>query len=515
VGSLTDPALLEKHLRMAQEVFESLHPRMRAYVLEEALAKAIDSIKVLPVEVDIPSQHPWHMYQNTLRQHLLTPLKRDGHIPTPVLEHMLGIFLQAPSRLQARLLLLGLRHAGRLSEDPHQQALLACDLLSHGGIVAVKLGQILAEMPEVPLLYRSLLGHLRDQTEPMSCGMFWHQMTESTRKTMVALGPLLGAGSVKQVHQAWRHAEGRCAVAVLREGVEKEAVESFAALEHQDDYRTLARSLSRVVYHEFDLMAEAESLLGMASTSIGQHRLFKVVDVLHADPRCLIETVADGPTIAKALSGVSPYDADERKSVLAVLAKYHEVVLHALSEEGVVHSDCHLGNASVVRLEEPEGFGFVLYDTGQVQRLSAMEVKAVILMLSSFAAPQKMLAETLKHLAAETLAPLCRGYNTASAKSLQKRIESALQSSTEKDSATETKDMNAMYLHCLRNMEDMGVHVPKGVFAVAKMLDALRSQQITYALPDALTPMVTSYLKAHLSWLEAGRMAWASLWPGV
>jgi predicted unusual protein kinase regulating ubiquinone biosynthesis (AarF/ABC1/UbiB family) len=43
------------------------------------------------------------------------------------------------------------------------QATVVRDLLSAGGVVAVKLGQMLAEDPNVPADYRRLLGSLRDR----------------------------------------------------------------------------------------------------------------------------------------------------------------------------------------------------------------------------------------------------------------------------------------------------------------------------------------------------------------
>ena len=47
--------------------------------------------------------------------------------------------------------------------ESKDSAVLAKKLLSAGGVVAVKLAQMLAEDPKIPKEYRELLGSLRDE----------------------------------------------------------------------------------------------------------------------------------------------------------------------------------------------------------------------------------------------------------------------------------------------------------------------------------------------------------------
>ena len=56
---------------------------------------------------------------------------------------------------------------------------------------------------------------------------------------------------------------------------------------------------------EFNLFAEGEALSSFANTSIGQHPRFRVMRVKHHSPNCLVEEVAHGQTVARALRGVS------------------------------------------------------------------------------------------------------------------------------------------------------------------------------------------------------------------
>jgi hypothetical protein len=48
--------------------------------------------------------------------------------------------------------------------------------MASGGVVAVKLGQMLAEDPKVPSDYRALLGSLRDSNPSMAPTEFWRQV---------------------------------------------------------------------------------------------------------------------------------------------------------------------------------------------------------------------------------------------------------------------------------------------------------------------------------------------------
>ena len=53
------------------------------------------------------------------------------------------------------------------------------------------------------------------------------------------------------------------------------------------------------------MFAEGEALEQFASTSIGMHPLFRVMRVQHHSPKCLIETVANGDTVATVLQHVT------------------------------------------------------------------------------------------------------------------------------------------------------------------------------------------------------------------
>ena len=132
---------------------------------------------------------------------MISPLGRDARINVNILNQVRRVYLALPSHIQARVLLTAMEHSQSESEmNPEEQASLVRDLLSSGGVVSIKLAQMLAEEAKVPLYYRRLLGGLRESNEPMHVSLFWHSIPKSVRRHIKELGNCIGTGSVKQVH---------------------------------------------------------------------------------------------------------------------------------------------------------------------------------------------------------------------------------------------------------------------------------------------------------------------------
>ena len=153
---------------------------------------------------------------------------------------------------------------------------------------------------------------------------------------------------------------------------------------------------------EFNLFAEGEALSFFANTSIGQHPRFRVMRVKHHSPNCLVEEVAHGPTVARALRGVSAAaaaaapDGSTLRLTLDTLVEFHRAVLRAFVTSGLIHSDIHLGN--LVQELGPDGaVSFALFDVGQFERVSAGEVRALLWALSWISTPERQ--HSLRHVA--------------------------------------------------------------------------------------------------------------------
>lgn len=504
-----------------EEVFSELrhihqdlvaHPRLKDFVLQESLTMTIDTLEKLQVRT------PYEAYVRAIDKDLLGPLRRDARVTEDILDQVKQIFLAAPPAIQARILLTALRHPYAKKSDvtPQEQATVVRDLLSAGGVVAVKLAQMLAEDPKIPDNYRSLLGSLRDDNSPMPIAEFWNAIPTTIRKSIVSLGPCLGVGSVKQVHKA-RFDDGReLAVCVLRKDVENEALASLNALEASEELGVVAKRLGRLVYQEFNLFAEGEAVGDFQATRIGRHPKFRVVSIAHNSPKCLVEEIATGPTPAKALRGETEYDVVQIKHLLT---EYHRAVFSAFVEDGLIHSDIHLGNAIVERRKpadaDDDGLGLVLFDVGQWERISPSDTKALLWVLASISSPERR--KSLREAALTSLQAVCQHSNPDHLvpphqdKELRDLIELSYSEAISPFEDGTVPDQRQAYMLFLRACERNGVSLPKGAFAVAKMIDGIISQRQQFRLRDVAEESMEAFLRKHMSWWEASSVLKGSI----
>jgi len=316
------------------------------------------------------------------------------------------------------------------------------------------------------------------------------------------------------------------AVAVLRKGVEEEALASLTALEASEDLQPVASRLGRMVYGEFNLFSEGEALGEFALTSIAANPLFKVVKVRHHSPKCLIEDIAVGKTVAKALHGVGRGWRDDHALLAAdpfvqvtmdTLVEFHKTVLRAFVEDGLIHSDIHLGNV-VQELQADGSVKFVLFDVGQFERIGPVETAALLWALSWISSPERhstLRAVALKHLtrvSALSSDEDSGGGEGGGPKELARRIERAFDDAVKPFDDGTVPDKKTAWILFLRNAEREGVSLPKGAFAIAKMMDGIVSQQDSYGLPAVLDDAVEHFLTSRMTWAELAGVATRTVW---
>ena len=106
-------------------------------------------------------------YVRAIDAELIAPLGRDARVTTDILDEVKTIFLALPADIQARILLTAIQHPTNVNMVQHgaeaavdlnaeAQAEIVRDVMAAGGVVAVKLGQMLAEDPKVPADYRKV-----------------------------------------------------------------------------------------------------------------------------------------------------------------------------------------------------------------------------------------------------------------------------------------------------------------------------------------------------------------------
>ncbi|GBG26888.1 Hypothetical Protein FCC1311_031102 [Hondaea fermentalgiana] len=499
---------LEKTLSKMKQLFDDLTPAMKTFVLTQALNTTISNLQNMP---RVGGVSPYDLYVRAIENDLIGPLRRDARITEDMLKEVKHIFLAMPGDLQTRVLLTALRHPlARIPLDeasPEAQAELVRDLLSSGGVVAIKLAQMLAEHPRMPEDFQKMLGDLRDKNGPMPTTEYWWQIPSSVRSTISHIGPCLGTGSVKQANAAIFEDGSKYAVVVLRAQVEDEALSSIGALQTSDELGSVATRLGRLVYGEFNLFNEGEVLNEFASTLIGQHPLFHVVRVRHHSPKCLIEEIASGTSVANVLERPQRGQSaqQQRRRVFDMLVEYHRTVMAAFIKDGVIHSDIHLGNANFYKDIETGKEEFILFDVGQFDRIGLPDTKALLWTLASLATDEYRVllrSVALAHLASTSSLRDKSFSEKDEKKELHRRLDEAYGEAIALNADGESPDKRTAYMLLLRAAENRGINVPAGAFSVAKMIDGIVSQQERYDLPLVVDDEIEHFLRKHMTWGE-------------
>ena len=146
------------------------------------------------------------------------------------------------------------------------------------------------------------------------------------------------------------------------------------------------------VYGEFSLFQEGEALKDIAATPIGVHPDIDVVVVKHNSPKCLVMSVGNGKTASKIMRQFDhslPTDQQPKhiQHLMQLLEEFHRCVFEAFVQDGIIHSDVHLGNMIIGSLSESdaarttengEGGRLILFDVGQFERVSPPETLAIL-----------------------------------------------------------------------------------------------------------------------------------------
>ena len=75
-------------------------------------------------------------------------------------------------------------------------------------------------------------------------------------------------------------------------------------------------------------------------------------------------------------------------------------------------------------------------------------------------------------------------------------------------------DKKQAFFRFLRNSEHLGVSLPKGAFAVAKMIDGILSQEISFDLPSVVDDSIEDFLRAGMTWGETLSIVGVKLFGG-
>ena len=149
---------------------------------------------------------------------------------------------------------------------------------------------------------------------------------------------------------------------------------------------------------------------------------------------------------------------------------------------------------------------FALFDVGQFERIGPADTKAILWALSWLSSPERHLllrSVALDHLSATScLRDRQMNRDAAAIKDLQDKIQEAFNLAVAPFEDGTIPDKKQAFFRFLRNSEQLGVMLPKGAFAVAKMIDGILSQELSFNLPSVVDDSIEDFLRRGMTWGE-------------
>ncbi|AYV81535.1 MAG: hypothetical protein Harvfovirus39_14 [Harvfovirus sp.] len=466
--------LVEESLVTMKEEFQRLHPQIQKDIMERVVNQMI--------QIANKTEEGKVLFRSILNKHIFQKLGGDSLIK-PMLGDIIAIFNALPTRLQSKILIGTLQQRNNLNHLRH--------MLNNTGIVAIKLGQILAEDPKLPANYRDMLSGLRDSNDPMGLTEFWNSIPNSIRCDIKKLGPLLGVGSVKQVHSIEMVDSSQKVIAVIRKNIEDDAVATIKALRSIKKVDGLVNRIEKLMFSEMDLWLEYAAFEHLRGSSFGKESFIIIPRVEVNTLNCLIRERAHGDTLAKILKHQFVFDALPYKGkILGHISRLHKTAIAAAIDEGFIMSDLHFGNI----VYDHEKDKLVLFDPGQNDTLSKEQSKALLWTLVSLTDKKRM--RQLKNSVLKEL-KIVAGTRLGE-EEVKRKIALAF------DSCVELPDLRSRFFQLLIATEREGVILPNGFFAAAKLFDTLQSQEQLLKLPSQVETEIGRLFWKNISTTEKG-----------
>ncbi len=454
--------------------FLNLDPMIRANILEDVGTVLIE--KLMAEKKDL--------YNTTLNKQLFDKLALDSQV-NPVINQFATVVKSLPARKQARILLTAFKKYD--SNLDFLKAVFASD-----GIVAIKLCQMLSEEPCLPIEYREKLSEFREANVPMTILDFYNQIPISISEDVDYLIERVGVGSVKDVWKVKMKDGSDKICAVVRKGIEEDAVATLKALDKIEEISGLAGRIRRTVFREMDLWLEYDAFEELRKTDFGKSDFVAIPKVSTNTMGCLLRDIGCGKTVAKVLScGLE----SEKKELLQYIPQLHKIAVATALDKGFIMSDLHFGNMSY----DSENKKLVLFDPGQNDVLS--KDQSNVLLWIFVALSDRNMMKKFKTVAVNKMATVVEsGSNSSSQSDVITRLGRAF------DSCSSEKDIKSRYTKLMVATEKERVTLPSGFFATGKMLNVLLAQEELLQLTPAINEEIKKIMWKNISGVEKAEL---------
>ncbi|AYV76272.1 MAG: hypothetical protein Terrestrivirus5_94 [Terrestrivirus sp.] len=469
---------LIKNLIKIKTQFDTLHPKIQKYMLENVMAKLLTIVK--------NENEGGANFVNILQKHLLTKLSDNKDIES-LIDQLVKIFEALPPNIQSKMMLTALKkkNCDNNINGNYEDIKFLKDLINDAGIVAIKLGQILSEEPKMPQKYRDIFSNLRDDNEPIGLLQYWESILPSMRNNINSLGVLLGVGSVKQVQLIKLKDDNKImAIAVIKKGSEDDVVSALDALSTIKEIKGIVSRIRKMVFKELDLWMEYESFEQLRRSQYGKQDFITIPHISSVSLNCLIRDAIYGKTLSKLLK------SENSEEINKSLERLHRIAIRTAFEEGFIMSDMHLGNMIYVNTG---GGKLVLFDPGQNDQITQKEATTLLWTLAALTSDVRILQ--LKNKVMTELVSVA--YSNDHDK---EKILLILQECY--DGCKQISEPKKRFTQLISSAENKGVILPSGFFACAKMLDTLLSQEKTFNISGVVEEEIAILLKQRIGWID-------------
>jgi predicted unusual protein kinase regulating ubiquinone biosynthesis (AarF/ABC1/UbiB family) len=441
--------------------FEALDVVVRNNILEDIATTLIDNMMKTP-ELN-------KTYETMLQQQLIEKLAQDKYLRPG--GNLVGAFKTLPARKQARVLLMAFKKYD--TSLNFIKSVAASD-----GIVAIKLCQLLSEEPILPEEYRASFGQFRESNKPMSVQDFYNHIPGSISDDIEYLVERAGVGSVKDVWKVQMKNKQEKICAVVRRGIEEDAVATLKALDNLDVIAGLAGRIRRTVFREMDLWLEYDAFEQLRKTDFGNSDIIVIPKVLTNTLGCLVRDVGEGKTVAKIIDKGT---RSEKEEVVPFIQQMHKIAVTTALEKGFIMSDLHFGNMSFKKK-------LVLFDPGQNDVLTRDQSNALLWTLVTIF--DKKNVRKFKSVAINKIAAVVENKN-------RQHVIDGLDKAF--DMCADGDDVKTRFSKFLIATGENKVSLPSGFFATAKMLNVLLSQEELLGLTPNVNKEIEGITKRNFS----------------
>jgi Predicted unusual protein kinase len=377
--------------------------------------------------------------------------KLDFDIIKPYVNDLINVFLDLPPSTQAKMLICCFKNYDNMK--------LLKELIKHGGIVFIKIAQIISENPQVPLEYRKLLSSFKDSNTKKNILEFWKNIPLSLRCDEIEkLGICIGVGSIKQVHLVKLKGNTKPQIiGLINSEADDNTISVLKALKNIELVSNLDYRIKRGIFHELNLWNEYEAFLELNKSQYSKNSNIELPKVYIVSSQCIIRDYVKGLPLSKM-----PAENFVKEELLEKLLSLYNTTISA-SFGGYILSDLHLANIIYCN----DNKKLVLFDPGQNEKIKNDEMTVLLWILVCMS--KKKYMPNFKNKIIEKMLPICS--STLEEKKIIEIIGNIY------NDVHKIDDEKERILTFFSKIESNNITLPHGFYSFIKMIDNVMSQQ--------------------------------------